>query len=69
MGNVPPSNGPHEPLTAERIRQLIMLAVAEHPQVVEARGVDTVYRDRIALGIQDHANQIWRVHILTDPLR
>jgi hypothetical protein len=56
-------------LTAERIRSLIVLALAEHPEVVSCRPAPTIYVDRLALSVEDRARQLWRVHVLTEARR
>ena len=55
-------------MTAARLRELIVLALAEHPDVVACRPVDTIYQDRLALAVEDRAGLLWRVHVLTEPL-
>lgn len=55
-------------MTAERLRRLIVLSLAEHSDVVRCRPVETIYSDRLALAIEDRAGALWRVHVLTEPL-
>jgi hypothetical protein len=64
-----PADGHIEPLTAERICSLIVLALAEHPEVVSCRPAATIYIDRLALSVEDHARQLWRIHVLAEARR
>jgi hypothetical protein len=61
----PPDAHP-QPLTAERLRTLIIFSLAEHPEVIECRPASTIYADRIALAVEDRAGLLWRVHVLTE---
>ena len=55
-------------MTAARLRELIALALAEHPDIAACRPVDTIYTDRLALAVEDRAGLLWRVHVLGEPL-
>lgn len=56
-------------MTAERLRQLLQLALAEHPDITAVRPTNSVYTDRLALAVEDRDGQLWRVHVLTEPVR
>lgn len=58
-----------EPLTAERVRDLIVHHLTEHPEVIACRPTTTIYADRLALAVEDRAGQLWRVHVLTEAQR
>lgn len=58
-----------EDMTAEDLRELILLALAEYQSVAACRPVSTIYADRLALAVEDRAGALWRVHVLTEPLR
>ena len=55
-----------EPLTAERIRDLIAHALLDQDDVVACHHAPTIYRDRLALSVEDGAGLLWRVHVLTE---
>jgi hypothetical protein len=55
-----------EPLTAERLRTLIICSLAEHPEVISCRPTSTIYADRLALAVEDRAGPLWRVYVLTE---
>jgi hypothetical protein len=55
-------------VTAERLRQLIILALAEHPAIDSCKPVETVWTDRLALAVEDRDGRLWRVHVLREPV-
>lgn len=55
-------------MNAERLRDLIVLALAEHPDIAACKPVQTVWTDRLALAIEDRTGQLWRIHVLTEAL-
>jgi hypothetical protein len=64
-----PTDAHPESLTADRLRSLIVHALADQPEVMACRLTSTLYADRLALTVEDHAGQLWRVHVLTEARR
>ena len=64
-----PAHRQPQPLTAERVRDLIARSLASDPEVVACRPAPTIYADRLALSVEDCAGQLWRVHVLTEARR
>jgi uncharacterized glyoxalase superfamily protein PhnB len=58
-----------QPMTADRLRELMWNALAEHRDIVHVRPATTIYSDRLALAVEDRAGHVWRVHVLTEPVR
>jgi hypothetical protein len=56
-------------VNASRLRELIILALAEHPDVVACRPTATVWSDRVALSVEDREGRLWRIHVLREPKR
>jgi hypothetical protein len=56
-------------VTPERLRALILVTLAEHPDVITCRPTKTVYLDRLAVAVETRDGALWRVHVLKDPLR
>jgi hypothetical protein len=54
-------------MNAERLRGLIIMALAEHPDIASCKPVQTVWTDRLALAVTDTDGTLWRVHVLHDP--
>jgi hypothetical protein len=64
-----PSRAPDahpDPLTADRLRSLIVDSLTDRPEVSACRPISTIYADRLALSVEDRAGQLWRVHVLTE---
>jgi hypothetical protein len=61
----PPDAHP-QPLTANRLRALIINSLAERQEVATCRPVSTIYSDRLAIEVEDRARLFWRVHVFTE---
>lgn len=64
-----PTDGHPRPLTAERLRTLIVHTLTDQPEVTACRPTSTIYTDRLAVAVEDHTGQLWRVHVLTEACR
>jgi hypothetical protein len=62
-----PADSHSQPLTAERVRDLIARSIIDQEDIVACRTTHTVYADRLALSIEDRAGLLWRVHVLKEP--
>jgi hypothetical protein len=60
------SHSDPEPLTADQLRDLIAHRLLDQEDVVACRSTHTIYVDRLALSVEDHAGLLWRVHVLTE---
>ena len=54
-------------MDAERLRGLIIMALAEHPDIAACKPTNTIYFDRLALAVEDRDGQLWRIHVLREP--
>jgi hypothetical protein len=61
-----PRDAHPQPLTATRLRALIINSLAEHREVAACRPVSTIYSDRLAIEVEDRASLLWRVHVFTE---
>jgi hypothetical protein len=61
-------------VTAERIRDLICIALREHPEFRDAKPTRCLYADRVALAAEEQPDddgrpgRLWRVHIVREAL-
>jgi hypothetical protein len=65
----PDDAGQPRPMTALRLRELIVLALREHPDIAAARPAGSMHDDRHAVDVDDHHGLTWRVHVLATPRR
>ena len=56
-------------MTAGELLEIVRIGIVGHPEIVAVRPVRSVYRDRLALGVEDDQRQLWRVFVLLEPLR
>ena len=60
------SHSDPDPLTADRLRDLIARRLLDQEDVVACEPAHTIYVDRLALAVEDRAGRLWRVHVLTE---
>jgi hypothetical protein len=55
-------------MDAYNLRVIIEHAVIQHPDIASCKPVQTVWTDRLALAVEDRNGQLWRVHVLREPV-